>query len=65
MKTTTKENLKRILMNKSVSEVIDIYMGMFGSKEECINNLLNHTNDQINKGLKEHQWDFEVEDIIK
>lgn len=57
---TTKENLKKLLMDTKMTTAIDMYPAMFTTKEDLIDDILSHDSEQINQGLKVIGWDFNV-----
>lgn len=59
-KKITKSELKEILMNKSLQDVIDIHALAFYSKENVIDDLLDYSNGQLTEMLKRYRWDFEI-----
>ena len=59
-KEITKTDLKEILMRNSLQTVLDIHAFAFSSKEYVINDLLDHSNDQLTEILKRYGWDFEI-----
>lgn len=59
-KKITKSELKEILMNKSLQDVIDIHALAFYSKENVIDDLLDYSNGQLTEILKRYRWDFEI-----
>jgi len=59
-KKITKGELKEILMNKSLQDVLDIHTLVFYSKENVIDDLLDYSNGQLTEMLKRYGWDFEV-----
>ncbi len=56
----SKEDIKKIMKKQTISELLDIYRGMFSSKEDIIDDIMKHDINELNKGLKTHDWDFEI-----
>ena len=59
-KEITKTELKEILIKESLQTVLDIHALAFYSKENAIDDLLDHSNGQLTEMLKRYGWDFEV-----